>query len=255
MTKSSQSRQLHCAFDSVHVEFAKHIETAKQRLSPALLDEYFDGIEFFAKIGQGPSISITFANMMYWVGEHFGEGSIKRIADFSYQTICRSPNKDFMVDFLISLMEVINHTKSDELDEFLTFIDYHLAKTTYSVHGIHVTHSSPSFRALLSKIGMILSRLDYEGAYAWIDYGLRYFKRHPDQQEAFFSLSTSDSRAVFQRQFPHVANPTAAIRFVLVDCGVLQVGDADAVVLDSTPAVLRRVAAYRALFGREHSNV
>ena len=200
MTKSSQSRQLHCAFDSVHVEFAKHIETAKQRLSPALLDEYFDGIEFFAKIGQGPSISITFANMMYWVGEHFGEGSIKRIADFSYQTICRSPNKDFMVDFLISLMEVINHTKSDELDEFLTFIDYHLAKTTYSVHGIHVTHSSPSFRALLSKIGMILSRLDYEGAYAWIDYGLRYFKRHPDQQEAFFSLSTSDSRAVFQRQ-------------------------------------------------------
>ena len=68
------------------------------------------------------------------------------------------------------------------------------------MHGIHVTHSSPSFKALLSKIGMILGRLEYKGAYAWVDYGLRYFKRHPDQQEAFFSLSTSDSRAVFQRQ-------------------------------------------------------
>ncbi len=200
MTKSLQPRQLHCAFDSVHTEFNKQIETARQRLSPTLLDEYYDGVEFFAKIGQGPSISITFISMMYWVGEHFGEGSIKKITDFSYQAIARSPNKDFLVDFLLSFMEVINHTKSDELDEYLAFIDYHLAKTTYSVHGIHVTHSSPSFKALLSKIGMILGRLDYKGAYAWVDYGLRYFKRHPDQQEAFFSLSTSDSRAVFQRQ-------------------------------------------------------
>mgnify|MGYP006982477513 CR=1 FL=1 len=141
MTKSTQFRQLHCAFDSVHTEFNKQIETARQRLSPSLLDEYYDGVEFFAKIGQGPSISITFVSMMYWVGEHFGEGSIKKITDFSYQTITRSPNKDFLVDFLLSFMEVINHAKADELDEYLAFIDYHLAKTTYSVHGIHVTRS------------------------------------------------------------------------------------------------------------------
>jgi len=200
MSDTAQQRTLQCAFESVHTELSKNIDQAQKRLSPALLDEYFDGIEFFAKIGQGPSISITFASMMYWVGEQFGEGSIRKISDFSYQTICRSPNKDFLVDFLISFMEVINYAKPDELDEYLAFIDYHLSKTTYSVHGIHVTHHSPSFKALLSKIGMIIGRLDYKGAYEWVDYGMRYFKRHPDQQEAFFSLSTSDSRAVFQRQ-------------------------------------------------------
>ena len=200
MTRPAAPRKLQCAFDGIHTEFDKHIDTAREQLSVTLLDEYYDGIEFFSKIGQGISASVAFVHVMYWVGKHFGEGSIKKIQDFSYQTIARSPNKDFLPEFFFSLMEVTNHTEPEGLDEFLAFIDYHLAKTTYSIHGIHVTHSSPSFRALLSNIGMILGRLDYKGAYEWVDYGLRYFKRLPDEQEAFFSLSTSDSRAVFQRQ-------------------------------------------------------
>ena len=113
MGDAPQQRKLQCAFESVHTELSKNIEEAQKRLSPALLDEYFDGIEFFAKIGQGPTISMTFASMMYWVGEHFGEGSIQKISEFSYQTICRSPNKDFLVDFLITFIEVINHAKPD----------------------------------------------------------------------------------------------------------------------------------------------
>ena len=200
MTDPNYERDLRCAFESVHEEFSKHINTARSKLSQESLDEYYDGVEFFATIGQGDSISIAFANVMPWVGAHFGKNSIQKITDFSYETITRSPNKEFLVDFLFSLIEVINYAKEDELEKFLSLISYQLQETTYSVHGIHVTHSSPSFRAFLSRIGVILSQLDYEGIYEWINYGLRYFKSHPEQQEAFFSLSTSDSRAVFQRQ-------------------------------------------------------
>ena len=200
MTDPTYERNLKCAFESVHLEFSKHIDTARSKLSRESLDEYYDGVEFFATIGQGDSTSIAFANVMPWVGAHFGKNSIKKITDFSYETIARSPNKEFLVDFLFSLIEVINYVKEDELEKFLSLIDYQLKQTTYSVHGIHVTHSSPSFRAFLSRIGVILSQLDYEGIYEWINYGLRYFKSHPERQEAYFSLSTSDSRAVFQRQ-------------------------------------------------------
>ena len=200
MTNHTDDRNLKCAFESVHLEFSKHISTARSKLTQESLDEYYDGVEFFATIGQGDTISIAFTNVMPWVGAHFGKHSIKKITEFSYETIARSPNKEFLVDFLFSLIEVINYTKEDELEKFLSLISYQLQETTYSVHGIHVTHSSPSFRAFLSKIGVILSQLDYEGIYKWINYGLRYFKTHPEQQEAFFSLSTSDSRAIFQRQ-------------------------------------------------------
>ena len=200
MNEPIYERELRCAFDSVHEEFSKHISSARSILSEESLDEYYDGIEFFSKIGQGDSISIAFSNVMHWVGSYFGKNSIQKITDFSYKTITRSPNKELLVDFLFSLIEVINYVKEDELEEFLKLIEYQLKKTTYSVHGIHVTHSSPSFRAFLSKLGLILSHLDYEGIYEWINYGLRYYKSHPEQQEAFFSLLTSDSRAVFQRQ-------------------------------------------------------
>ena len=200
MTNHTDDRNLKCAFESVHLEFSKHISTARSKLTQESLDEYYDGVEFFATIGQGDTISIAFTNVMPWVGAHFGKHSIKKITEFSYETIARSPNKEFLVDFLFSLIEVINYAKEGELEKFLSLISYQLQETTYSVHGIHVTHSSPSFRAFLSKIGVILSQLDYEGIYKWINYGLRYFKTHPEQQEAFFSLSTSDSRAIFQRQ-------------------------------------------------------
>jgi uncharacterized protein YegL len=200
MTNPTDDRNLKCAFESVHLEFSKHISTARSKLTQESLDEYYDGVEFFATIGQGDTISIAFANVMPWVGAHFGKNSIKKITEFSYETITRSPNKEFLVDFIFSLIEVINYVKEDELEKFLSLIGYQLKETTYSVHGIHVTHSSPSFRAFLSRIGVILSQLDYEGIYEWINYGLRYFKSHPERQKAFFSLSTSDSRAIFQRQ-------------------------------------------------------
>ena len=185
---AKQYPELNCAFGSVIDVFHKNIEHAQLKLTESDLKYYYKGAEFLAKIGQGDGLSIAFLKVMPWVGGFYGEGAIKKITDFAYQKISRTPNKDAVEPFLISLIDVIEHTNADQLDDYLNFIEYHLNKTTISIHGIHDTHESPSLKSLI------------EGIYEWANYGLRYFQDHPERQEEYFSLSTADSKAVFQRQ-------------------------------------------------------
>jgi hypothetical protein len=193
-------RELNCSFKTVLHVFNNNIEQAEQKLSSNLLEEYYQGAEFLAKIGQGDALSIAFLKTMPWVGEFYGDGSIKKITDFSYQKISRTPNKGAVEPFLNSFINVVEHTNSNQLDEYLALIEHHLNKTTFSVHGIHDTHASPSLKAMIANMPLLLEQLEFEGIYEWINYGLRYFQDHPERQQAYFSLSTADSKAVFQRQ-------------------------------------------------------
>ncbi|MBC8493921.1 MAG: nitric oxide reductase activation protein NorD [bacterium] len=200
MSEATQHQPLDCAFESVQEVFTLNIDQAENKLTDHGLKEYYQGAEFLAKIGQGDKLSIAFLKVMPWVGEFYGDGSIKKITDFAYQKISRTPNKDSVEPFLISFIDVIEHTNADQLDDYLGLIEYHLKKTTISIHGIHDTHTSPSLKALIGQVHLLLEQLDYEGVYEWVNYGLRYFQNHPERQEEYFSLSTPDSKAVFQRQ-------------------------------------------------------
>ncbi|HIF47956.1 VWA domain-containing protein [Candidatus Thioglobus sp.] len=200
MTEEVQHKPLDCAFDSVQDVFALNIDQAVEHLSEASLEEYYQGAEFLAKIGQGDKLSIAFLKTMPWVGEYFGDGSIEKITNFTYNKICRTPNKLSVEPFLNSFIIVVDHIEKDQLDEYLALIEYHLVKTTFSIHGIHDTHPSPSLQAMLGNINLLLEQLSFEGIYEWINYGLRYFKHHPERQEEYFTLTTADSKAVFQRQ-------------------------------------------------------
>lgn len=192
--------ELNCAFESVIDVFHKNIEQAQLKLTDSDLKYYYKGAEFLSKIGQGDGLAIAFLKVMPWVGEFYGEGAIKKITDFAYQKISRTPNKNAVEPFLMSLIDVIEHTSVDQLDDYLNLIEYHLNKTTISIHGIHDTHESPSLKALIGQVHLLLEQLDYEGIYEWVNYGLRYFQHHPERQEEYFSLSTADAKAVFQRQ-------------------------------------------------------
>ncbi|SFV52496.1 Rubisco activation protein CbbO [hydrothermal vent metagenome] len=193
-------KELNCSFETVLDVFKDNIEQATLKLSNNLLDEYYKGAEFLSKIGQGDELSIEFLKVMPWVGEFYGDGSIKKITDFAYQKISKTPNKKAVVPFFKSFISVIEHTKKEQLDEYLKLIEYQLKQTTFSVHGIHDTHASPSLITFLEQINTLLEQLNFTGIYNWIDYGLRYFKHHPERQKEYFSLITPDSRAVFQRQ-------------------------------------------------------
>lgn len=200
MSEISQYHPLNCAFNTVQKVFIVNIEQATQKLSKKSLIEYYKGAEFLAKIGQGDALSIAFLKIMPWVGEFYGDGSIQKIVDFAYQKISRTPNKDAVEPFLNSFIDVVEHTNNKQLDEYLNLIEYHLNKTTFSVYGIHDTHASPSLIAMLTKMHLLLEQLEFKGIYEWINYGLRYFQDHPERQEEYFALSSTDSKSVFQRQ-------------------------------------------------------
>lgn len=119
MTEESLHQPLDCAFKSVQDVFALNIEQATEKLSEQGLGEYYKGAEFLAKIGQGDVLSIAFLKVMPWVGEFYGDGSIKKIVDFAYHKISRTPNKDAVEPFLNSFIDVIEHTNPDQLDEYL----------------------------------------------------------------------------------------------------------------------------------------
>ena len=195
-----QHKPLDCAFKTVQTVFDLNVDQAYDKLSEQSLKEYYKGAEFLSEIGQGDKLSIAFLKVMPWVGEFYGDGSIKKIIDFAYQKISRTPNKKAVEPFLNNFIVVIEHTKNNQLDEYLDLIEYHLKKTTFSVHGVYDTHASPSLIALFGNMNLLLEQLEFEGIYEWINYGLRYFQDHPERQEEYFSLTSADSKAVFQRQ-------------------------------------------------------
>jgi len=101
MTDPTYERNLKCAFESVHLEFSTHINTARSKLSQESLDEYYDGVEFFATIGQGDSISIAFANVMPWVGAHFGRIQFKKLLIFLMKPLLEAQIKSFWLIFYL----------------------------------------------------------------------------------------------------------------------------------------------------------
>jgi len=187
------------SFDSVKETFDRHIKKATLLLDKNSLKEYYKWSEFFSKIGQGDKPSIEFIKIAHFVGEYYGDGAITKVAKFGYDVISKSPNKNRLALFFSTFKALIEHKSKDELDEYLKLISYFLEQTTTSIHGHHLTHESPSFEAFLNNMKTLLEHLDFEGIYFWINYGLRYFKDHPQNQELFFSLSEADSKAVFAR--------------------------------------------------------
>jgi hypothetical protein len=191
---------LDCAFNSVNEVFKDNVEIAKSILSDSLFEQYCKNTLFLARIGQGDKPSIAVLETMHFVGQYYGDGSIDKIIKYGYDIVSKSPNKKCLSAFIYSFKSLMEHTKKEQLDDYLELIQYLLKQTTISIHGIHDTHPSPSFEPFLANINTLVEQLDFDGIRVWIDYGLRYFKHHPQKQEEYFTLTTADSRAVLQRQ-------------------------------------------------------
>jgi hypothetical protein len=61
-------------------------------------------------------------------------------------------------------------------------------------------YPSPSLALFFEKSPQLLEPLSLQGLSNWVDYGIRNTSHHPEQQRAYFSLTSADSRAVLQRE-------------------------------------------------------
>ncbi len=81
-----------CKFPKAVELFPDLLNDAVSKLSPQGVEAYLEGANFLCKIGQGVEPVLVFMEVMPDIASHFGQGTNKMVADYSY-LLARSPNK------------------------------------------------------------------------------------------------------------------------------------------------------------------
>jgi nitric oxide reductase NorD protein len=193
-------RQLRCSFPQLDQVFPDCIAEAQALLSPAGITDYLEGASLICRIGRGFEPVLVYLEELPQVAADLGEQTLGLVSRTVW-TISRSPNGKAILPFLQSIAAVSRRLASAELlERYIEMILRFMERTTGSIHGFHTTIPSPSLPDLLERIPYLLSQLTCHGLSNWVEYGLRHYGDHPDRQRDYFSLQSTDSRAVLQRE-------------------------------------------------------
>ncbi|MCR4298452.1 MAG: VWA domain-containing protein [Gallionella sp.] len=193
-------KQLDCGFPRVKPVFADCMREALAKLSKQGVEAYIENARFLGKMGRGAEPILIFLEEWPAAAKTLGENALPAIMECIHR-MWKSPNGNAIKPFLQSLPATARRLQSpgllrDYLDIVLDFME----RTTSSIHGIHQTFPSPGLPEFFKKIPLLLGQLSLEGLKNWVEYGVRYYKDHPDRQIDYFSLQSADSRAVLQRE-------------------------------------------------------
>jgi nitric oxide reductase NorD protein len=193
-------RQLRCSFPQLDQVFPDCIAEAQALLSPAGINDYLEGASLICRIGRGFEPVLVYLEELPQVAADLGEQTLGLVSQTVWK-ISRSPNGKAILPFLQSIAAVSRRLASAELlGRYTEMILSFMERTTGSIHGFHTTIPSPSLPDLLERIPYLLSQLTCHGLSNWVEYGLRHYGDHPDRQRDYFSLQSTDSRAVLQRE-------------------------------------------------------
>ena len=193
-------KQLDCGFPRVAPVFADCMRAALATLSKQGVDAYLEHARFLGKMGRGAEPILIFLEEWPAVAKTLGEDALPAVME-CIRRMWKSPNGNSIVPFLQSLPVAARRLQSpQQLRGFLDIALDFMERTTGSIHGIHQTFPSPGLPEFFKKIPLLLGQLSLAGLKNWVDYGVRYYKDHPDRQIDYFSLQSADSRAVLQRE-------------------------------------------------------
>jgi len=193
-------RQLDCSFAQIDDIFAACIQEASTTLSANGLDEFLTQARFLSKMGRGAEPVLIFLQEWPPVARLVGEDALDAVMQ-TVRSINKSPNGRAIAPFLQVLHAVSKRLASqNQLQHYLDLCVMLMDRTSGSIHGIHKTYASPSLAAFFEKAPQLLEVLSLQGLANWINYGIRNYSHHPEQQSEFFSLTSADSRAVLQRE-------------------------------------------------------
>jgi len=193
-------RQLDCSFAQIDDIFAACMQEASTTLSANGLDEFLTQARFLSKMGRGAEPVLIFLQEWPPVARLVGEDALDAVMQ-TVRSINKSPNGRAIAPFLQVLHAVSKRLASqNQLQHYLDLCVMLMDRTSGSIHGIHKTYASPSLAAFFEKAPQLLEVLSLQGLANWINYGIRNYSHHPEQQSEFFSLTSADSRAVLQRE-------------------------------------------------------
>ncbi len=193
-------KRLDCGFPRVEPVFAGCMREALAELSPAGVDAYLESARFLGKMGRGAEPILIFLEKWPAVAKVLGEEALPGMMDF-VRRMNKSPNGSAIAPFLQSLPSAARRLQAPEqLRGYLAITLDLMERTTGSIHGIHQTFPSPGLPDFFRQVPLLLGQLSLEGLKNWVDYGVRYYRDHPDRQIDYFGLHSADSRAVLQRE-------------------------------------------------------
>ncbi|WP_435628071.1 nitric oxide reductase activation protein NorD [Candidatus Ferrigenium straubiae] len=193
-------KQLDCGFPRVEPVFADCMRDALATLTKEGVDAYIESARFLGKMGRGAEPILIFLEEWPAVAKSLGEDALPGVME-CIRRMWKSPNGNAITPFLQSLPATARRLQSPEqLRGYLDIVLDFMERTTGSIHGIHQTFPSPGLSELFRKIPLLLGQLSLAGLKQWVEYGVRYYKDHPERQIDYFSLQSADSRAVLQRE-------------------------------------------------------
>jgi len=192
--------QLDCGFPQINAVFADCMWDAHGQLDTEGLDDYLTQARFLGKMGRGPEPALIFLQEWPRIASLVGEDALSPVIA-AVRLINKSPNGDAIAPFLQALAAVARRLPTQaQLQGYLDVSLMLMERTSSSIHGIHKTYASPSLAIFFEKSAQLLELLSLQGLSHWVDYGIRNYSHHPDQQREYFSLTSADSRAVLQRE-------------------------------------------------------
>ncbi len=192
--------QLDCGFPQVAAVFEDCMREAQAVLTPEGISAYLENGRFLGKMGRGAEPLLIFLEEWPQVAGVLGESALPAIMD-TLRAINKSPNGKAIAHFLQSLAAVARRLPSQaQMQRYLDLSLNLMTRTSGSIHGIHLTYPSPSLPDFFQQAPQLLALLSIEGLGHWVEYGIRNYSHHPEQQRDYFSLQSADSRAVLQRE-------------------------------------------------------
>jgi nitric oxide reductase NorD protein len=192
--------QLACGFPQIDPIFEPCMASAQATLTPDGLEAYLDAARFLGKMGRGPEPVLTFLQSWPASAPALGEASLDAVMA-TVRQINQSPNGQAIAPLVQLLPALARRLPSPaQLQRYLNLCVHLMERTSVSVHGRHATYPSPSLVVFFEHTPRLLDLLSLQGLRNWVDYGIRNYPQHPEQQRAYFSLSSSDSQAVLQRE-------------------------------------------------------
>lgn len=173
---------------------------AASLLSPQGHSAYLEQARFLGKMGRGVEPVLIFLQEWPPIAKLLGESALNAVME-TVRALTRSPNGRAIAPFLQSLAAVARRLPSQEQIQHYLEVGLHLMeRTSSSIHGVHKTYASPSLADFFQQAPHLLGLLSIGSLRRWVDYGIRNYGDHPEQQRDYFTLQSADSRAMLARE-------------------------------------------------------
>lgn len=194
---------LDCGFAAVADIFENCLKATQKLLGPAELDEYLAAGRSIGKLGRGAEPLLAF--LEHWPGVVEATGGQQEIVlpavMATIAALQKSPNGPAITPLLQTLAPVARRLHAAEsLDHYFTLALDLMVRTSGSIHGKMASYPSPVLPEFFRQAPQLLAVLSLHGLKNWVEYGIRHYGNHPEQQLAYFALQLPDSRAVVQRE-------------------------------------------------------